>query len=103
MLCEGRALRDITEADIRRLVQSGLEEHMQLEYKGQLYTDNDAGRREFLLDICMFANASDGILLMGIPERRDDQGQPTSAPDPEGTLGIEIANPEATLAAYDAH
>jgi hypothetical protein len=63
MLWEGRALRDITEGDIRTLVDSGLEEHMQLEYKSQLYTDNDNGRREFLLDICMFANAEGGILL----------------------------------------
>jgi hypothetical protein len=102
MLWEGRPLRDIREIDVRRLLESGLEEHLQLEYKSALYDDNDRGRREFLLDICMFANASGGILLIGVPERRDEQGQPTGAPDPAGALGLEVPNPEAVLNAYDA-
>lgn len=102
MLWEGRPLRDIREVDVRRLLESGLEEHLQLEYKSALYEDNDRGRREFLLDICMFANASGGILLIGVPERRDEQGQPTGAPDPAGVLGLEVPNPEAVLNAYDA-
>jgi hypothetical protein len=102
MLWEGRALRDIREADVRRLVGSGLEEHLQLEYKSALYEDNDRGRREFLLDICMFANAGGGIMLIGVDERRDEQEQPTGAPDPEGILGIDVQNPEAVLNAYDA-
>lgn len=102
MLWEGRPLRDIREIDVRRLLESGLEEHLQLEYKGALYEDNDRGRREFLLDVCMFANASGGILLIGVPERRDEQGQPTGAPDPAGALGLEVPNPEAVLNAYDA-
>ena len=71
---QGRALRDIREVDVRGLVESGLEEHLQLEYKSALYEDNDRGKKEFLLDICMFANASGGILLIGVPERRDGEG-----------------------------
>jgi len=102
MLWEGKPLRDIREADIRRLVESGLEEHLQLEYKSELYDNGDRGRREFLLDICMFANANGGILLVGVPERRDEDGQPTGAPDPEGILGLEVQNPEAVLGACDA-
>lgn len=102
MLWEGRSLRDVREIDIRRLLESGLEEHLQLEYKSAVYDDNDRGRREFLLDICMFANSSGGILLIGVPERRDEQGQPTGAPDPAGVLGLELPNPEVVLNAYDA-
>jgi hypothetical protein len=102
MLWEGRPLRDIREIDVRRVLESGLEEHLQLEYKSALYEDNDRGRREFLLDICMFANTSGGLLLIGVPERRDEQGQPTGAPDPAGLLGLEVLNPEAVLNAYDA-
>jgi hypothetical protein len=102
MLWEDKPLRDIRETDIRRLVESGLEEHLQLEYKSALYEDNDRGRREFLLDICMFANAAGGIMLIGVPERRDEQGQSTGAPDPQGILGIDVPNPEAVLNAYDA-
>jgi hypothetical protein len=102
MLWEGRPLRDVREADIRGIVEAGLEEHLQLEYKGALYDDTDRGRREFLLDTCMFANAAGGIVLIGVPEQRDDQGQPTGVPDPEGVLGLDVPNPAAVLTAYDA-
>jgi hypothetical protein len=102
MLWEGRALREIGEADVRRLVDTGLREHLQLEYKSALYEDNDRSNREFLLDVCMFANSSGGILLIGVSERRDARGQPTGSPDPAVPLGIELPNPEAVLGAYDA-
>ena len=80
MLWEGRTLRDLREGDVRQIVESALEEHLQLEYKSELYSNNDNGRKELLLDVCMFANTSGGILLIGIPERRDQQGQPTGVP-----------------------
>lgn len=50
----------------------------------------------------MFANTSGGILLIGIAECRDQGGQPTGLPDPAAALGIELANPDAVLGAYDA-
>jgi len=102
MLWEGRSLRDIREADVRAVVASGLREHLHLEYKSDQYDNADRGRKEFLLDVCMFANASGGILLIGVPERRAGDGQPTGIPDPAAVLGLEIPNPEAVLAAYDA-
>lgn len=102
MLWEGRPLRDIRENDVRALIESGLAEHLQLEYKSALYENNDPGRREFLLDICMFANAAGGIMLVGIQEQRDEQGQPTGVPAVDAVLGLEVPNPEAVLNAYDA-
>jgi hypothetical protein len=102
MLWEGRPLRGLREADVRRIVDAGLAEHLQLEYKSALYDDGDRDRREFLLDICMFANAAGGILLIGVPERRDDNARPTGTPDPAVILGLEVANPEAVLQGYDA-
>jgi predicted HTH transcriptional regulator len=84
---------------IRAVVEAGLAEHSQLEYKSKLYDDGDRGTREFLQDIGMFANSEGGILLIGVSERRGD-GQPTGVPDAHAELGIEIANPEAVLAAY---
>jgi len=102
MLWEGRPLRDLREQDIRRLLEPGLEENLQLEYKSALYEDDDRSRREFLLDISVFANSSGGILLIGVPERRDEQGHPTGAPDPAGILGLEVPNPQAVLNADDA-
>ncbi len=50
----------------------------------------------------MFANAEGGILLIGVPEQRDAQGQPTGIPNPAGPLGINVPNPEAALLALDA-
>lgn len=102
MLWEGRLLREVLEADVRKLLDTGLSEHLQLEYKSALYDEGDRGNREFLQDICMFANTAGGLLLIGISERRDEQGQPTGSPDPTATLGIELPNPEAVLGAYDA-
>jgi len=102
MLWDGKELREIGEADVRRLVDTELGEHLQLEYKSALYDDNDRGNREFLLDIGMFANTSGGVLLIGVAERRDEQGQPTGLPDPAAILGINLPNPEAVLGAYDA-
>jgi hypothetical protein len=102
MQWENRPLRDIREIDLQNIVRSRLEEHLKLEYKSELYDDGERGRRELLQDICMFANTAGGILLIGVPEVRDAQGQATGVPDPERDLGLEVPNPEAVLAAYDA-
>lgn len=99
---EDRRLRDIVEADLRRIIDAELEEHLQLEYKGALYDNNYQGSKESLLDICMFANGGGGILLLGVPEQRDANQQPTGWPDPNAQLGLDVANPEAVLQAYDA-
>jgi hypothetical protein len=99
---EDRRLRDITEADIQQIVNSGLEEHLQLEYKSAMYEANDRGGRECLLDICMFANSGGGILLIGVNEQRDANGQPTGIPDPNSPLGVEVTNSEQLLQSYDA-
>ena len=99
---EDRRLRDIIEADVRQIIAAQLEEHLQLEYKSALYPDNERGHKEFLQDICMFANSGGGILLLGISERRDEGGQPTGLPDPDAPLGLDASNPEAVLQAYDA-
>jgi hypothetical protein len=102
IMWEDRRLREITERDLRQLIDAQLEEHLQLEYKGALYEANDQGNKESLLDICMFANSGGGILLIGISEQRDEDGQPTGFPDPAAPLGIEIANTEMVLQSYDA-
>ena len=99
---EDKQLRDVREVDVRQLINSGVEEHLQLEYKSALYEGNDRGGRECLLDICMFANSGGGVLLIGVPERRDLQGQPTGMPDPAQPLGLDIPNPETVLQSYDA-
>jgi hypothetical protein len=102
MVWEDRRLREITEADVRQLVESGLEEHLHLEYKSALYAGTRDGNKEFLLDICQFANAEGGIVLIGVGEKRDTQGQPTGSPDPDLPLGVDHPNPEKVLQSYDS-
>jgi hypothetical protein len=79
-----------------------MQEHSQLEYKAVFYGNSDADAKESLLDICQFANAGGGIILIGVAEKRDPQGRPTGAPDADAELGIEVQNPDAALLALDA-
>jgi hypothetical protein len=103
MIWEGNRLRDISEADLRQILESGVEEHKHLDYKAELYATNDAGKKDFLIDVCAFANAEGGILLIGVPEVRDSgNGQPTGAPDLSKFEGIESTNPDAVLLSYDS-
>jgi hypothetical protein len=99
---DGRPLREITERDVRAMLDTGMAEYLLLEYKSDLYDTSDRGRREFLLDVCMFANAQGGTLLVGIPEERGLDGQPSGLPETAAELGIESMNPEADLQGYDA-
>lgn len=101
MAFAGKRLKNLDEKDIRQLVTSGEAEHLYLEYKAEQYDNGHAGRRDFLLDICMFANAQGGLLLIGVPEQRDEKGQPTGLPDSAAQIGIEIENPELLLQSYD--
>jgi hypothetical protein len=103
MIWEGKRLSDVNEDDLRKLLESGVEEHKHLDYKAELYSNNDAGQKDFLIDICAFANAEGGILLLGVPEMRESLGgQPTGAPDPSKLEGIESPNPESVLLGYDS-
>jgi hypothetical protein len=102
MIFGNRLLREVTQQDILALVNAGMREHLQLEYKSASYEQNDNGRREFLQDVCMFANSAGGVLLVGVTELRGDDGQPSGAPDPDAELGVASPNPEAALLAYDA-
>jgi hypothetical protein len=102
MALDDKSLADITEGDIRSLLRAGLAEGPTVEYKSEIYDRNDRGNLEFLLDVCMFANAKGGTLLIGVPELRDADGQPTGTPDPSAELGIVCANPEQQLLAYES-
>ncbi|SRR6266404_201526 len=89
--------------DLRAVLESGMEEHKHLDYKAELYANNDAGQKDFLIDVCAFANAEGGILLIGVPELRDPgNGQPTGAPDLGRLEGIATSNPESLLISYDS-
>jgi hypothetical protein len=103
VIWEGKRLSEVTEVDLRGILESGTEEHKHLDYKAELYPNNDAGQKDFLIDVCAFANPEGGILLMGVPEARDPKnGKPTGAPDLSKFEGIETPNPESVLVGYDS-
>jgi hypothetical protein len=72
-----RPLDALTEADLQGLVTSGVREGRRIEYKRQLPGTSDDDKREFLADVCSFANASGGDVLYGVAE---EAGLPTGSP-----------------------
>lgn len=55
--------------DLQALVSGGISEGRQLEFKQDHYKKTDDGRREFAADVSSMANASGGMLLIGIAEK----------------------------------
>ncbi|HWF20026.1 MAG TPA: ATP-binding protein [Verrucomicrobiae bacterium] len=53
-------------ADLKGLLQGGLNDLRQIEFKPALPLPTDAGREEFLADIASFANASGGHIFYGV-------------------------------------
>jgi hypothetical protein len=103
MIWEDKRLTDVVEADLLQVLESETEEHKHLDYKAELYPSNDAGQKDFLVDVCAFANAEGGVLLLGVPEMRDAAtNRPPGVPDLENFKGLELANAESLLVAYDA-
>lgn len=72
-----RALDSLTSADVEQLLTSKMPEGRDLDYKRELPGGSDESKREFLSDVCSFANSAGGILLFGIEEK---DGIPVSAP-----------------------
>ena len=58
----------ITEQPLRALIETGARESLYIDYKRETYGGNDAARKEFLADICSFANAAGGDIVIGMAE-----------------------------------
>lgn len=76
-----KSIKKLTLIDIDSLIINGVSECRTLDYKRDLYSNNDAGKKEFLIDVSAFANTVGGYLIFGIDEQ---DGVPKSIP------GIEI-------------
>jgi len=61
-------LDQITEADLRRLVDNGVPEGRDLEFKRDAFGSDDAAKREFLKDVSALANTAGGDLIIGVGE-----------------------------------
>ncbi len=61
-------LDKITEQHLRDLIETGARESLYIDYKRETYARDDAARKEFLADICSFANAVGGDIVIGMAE-----------------------------------
>ena len=86
-------INQITADDLQRLVDDGVIESRQLDYKEHLPGDSNDDKKEFLADVSALANTLGGDILYGICEQRDEQGRATGIP--EEVIGLEIDNWDA--------
>jgi Putative DNA-binding domain len=75
MFTFSKALDEITEADLQSLIEDGVVENRQLEYKRELPGTGDADKREFVRDVVSFVNSAGGHITYGIAE---SNGMPTA-------------------------
>jgi hypothetical protein len=87
-----KPLKDLTPSDIDSLIKNGVPESRTLDYKRDLYSNNDAGKRDFLIDVSAFANTVGGYLIVGIEEQ---DGIPQVIP------GIEIPSYDNLVQMYE--
>src|SRR5579863_7572886 len=93
-------IEEITSTHIESLVAEKVTEHKTLEYKEKLPEGTDGAKKEFLADVCSFANSSGGYIIYGIRDQRDNNGKPTGIPEeiaviPSLNLPTELARLEA--------
>lgn len=80
-----KELDNITLEDIQNLKDNFVSEGKTIDYKETISISSDSDRKEFLFDVCSFANASGGDLIFGIKQNVESSC-------PEEILGIEIPN-----------
>jgi Putative DNA-binding domain len=61
-------LNAISEAALRRLIEAKVPESKTIDYKSELPGNADAAKKDFLADLCSFANALGGHLVFGMQE-----------------------------------
>ena len=75
---------------IAALVNEKVAERKILEYKEKLPDGTDGAKKEFLADVCSFANSSGGDVIFGVRDQRDANGRATGIP--ESILGLSGVN-----------
>ncbi len=79
---------EITLADVQAVVDGGLPEGRQLEFKRDRYEKTDSGRRELVADVSAMANAVGGYLLIGVDEKNGVASEISGIvePDPDSLI-----------------
>lgn len=71
MRLNNKFVGQITEEDLLQLITDGRREDQHLDFKRDAYPATDSGRKSLIDDVLSFANASGGVILIGIAEERD--------------------------------
>jgi len=80
-----RRIGEIGEDDLNALVTNQVIESKTIEYKESLPGNSLSDKKEFLADVCSFANTAGGDLIFGITEDRDSG-------IPKSVNGVDIPN-----------
>jgi len=83
---------DITEEDLRLLLENQIPEGRMIDYKRELPKNDRQSKIDFLTDISAFANASGGLIIYGIDEK---EGIPVSI------TGIHVENKDDEILRLD--
>lgn len=85
----------LEESDIKRLLDTQIQENKSLDYKKELHISKDADKKEFLFDISAMYNTDGGCIIFGIEEEKDSKNQNTGKP--LRITGIEIQNSDKLI------
>lgn len=94
------SLETIFAESIRQLVANAYAERRTLDYKRDLPGSTDSARKDFLADVCSFANSEGGTILYGIDEERDADGRPTGRP--KSVHGVDSQGLDRVLLGLDS-
>ncbi|MBU0692335.1 ATP-binding protein [bacterium] len=77
----------LTEADLQSLIDDGVSEGREVDYKLALHGNTDKDKKEFLADVSSFANTDGGYLIFGVKCKKENDSS-----IPESIEGVEVAN-----------
>jgi hypothetical protein len=80
-------IEEVSPDHIAALVSEKVAERKTLEYKERLPERTPEAKKEFLADVCSFANTSGGDIIYGIRDERDGNGKATGVPESIVDLG----------------
>lgn len=75
-----KPVKEITEANIKYLLENKISESVNLDYKRDLPGGEDSEKKDFLADVTAFANTNGGVIIYGIEEEKNAKNENTGLP-----------------------